>query len=81
MFNGSNAYTSGGKMAVATEDMPTYDSCKKNTRYANPLDVATGTTFCLHGKNVIASIAIREIKRDSGKYAVIDLVIWRGASA
>ncbi|MFJ9369357.1 hypothetical protein ACIRRA_33730 [Nocardia sp. NPDC101769] len=81
MFNGSNAYASGGTMAVATDDEPTYDSCKKNTRYASPLNVATGTTLCFHGHSVIASIAIREIKRDSGTYAAIDLVIWRGASA
>lgn len=80
-FNGSNAYAFGGRMAVATDGEPTYDSCKKNTRYASPLDVATGTTLCFRGQNSIASIVIREIKRDSGKYAAIDLVIWRGPSA
>ncbi|MFD6350439.1 hypothetical protein [Nocardia tengchongensis] len=80
-FNGSNAYTSGGKMAAAANDEPTYDSCKKNTRYASPLDVAAGTALCFHGQNVIASIVIREVKHDSGTYAAIDLVIWRGASA
>ncbi|MFF0635163.1 hypothetical protein ACFYTS_21980 [Nocardia sp. NPDC004151] len=68
-------------MAASTDDEPTYDSCKKNTRYTNPLDIETGTTLCLRGPNVIASIVVREVKRDSGTYAAINLVIWRGASA
>jgi hypothetical protein len=71
---------SGGQLATLGSGTPSYETCKRDTAYANTIyQVSTNQVVCFTGHGVIAALTIKKVVDGPTFYIILDVTVWQAS--
>lgn len=71
---------SGGQLATLGSGTPSYETCKRDTAYANTIyQVSTNQVVCFTGHGVIAAATIKKVVDGPTFYVILDVTVWQAS--
>jgi hypothetical protein len=71
---------SSGQLATLGSGTPSYETCKRDTAYANTIyQVSTNQVVCFTGHGVIAAVTIKRVVDGPTFYVVLDITVWQAS--